>query len=696
MNLGRLTNHLAGTVACALSLAISAPTRLIAQVSSDTLPGDSATVLPTLVVTGARAELGGAAAPLPASELSGDELRLETSVSIARVLERLPGLRMLSTGEQVGKPVVRGLSGPRVLVLDNGLRLEDQSWSDEDGPSVDARLADRIEVIRGPASVLYGSDAIGGVVNVLPAPVPRAKTGELLGGVRTELYGASNNAETGLIVGAAGARGRTGGRLTLIGRRAADLHTPGGELPNSGFSALDGEAAVALHGSTGSTTLRYTRSGGEFKLLEAGGPGAVDNPEKEQGGPARKLSDDRLQVAAAYGLARARVEAKAQWQRHWIAEQSSEAPAPGGGTEEGRVFDLALSTWTADLLVHHTLGTRIGSTVGLSGMSQRNDTRGPVPLVPDATVRGAGLFALERVDLGRWAVLAGVRGEVRWVRPDGVTPGLTATARDFSNVTADLGAVFRPVAGLALAANAGRAWRAPNLFELFADGPRLGEARFDRGDPTLRAETSLNLDLGVRWEQGPVQGEVAAYRNRVDDYIFGAPTAEFQDSLRVFRYSQTDANLTGFEAEVRADVLPRLVVGGRIDYTIGTDDRSAQPLPLIPPVRGVVEAELHSLDFGWFKQGRVGAELELVGHQGRLGTYLLPESGVTVADVPTDGYALLGLEATGTRSIGGRRLTAAIRIRNLLDTKYRDYLSRYKEFAFNPGRNVSLRVGLDL
>jgi iron complex outermembrane recepter protein len=193
-----------------------------------------------------------------------------------------------------------------------------------------------------------------------------------------------------------------------------------------------------------------------------------------------------------------------------------------------------------------------------------------------------------------------------------------------------------------------------------------------------------------------VRGEVAAYRNRINDYIFGAPTAEFQDSLRVFRYGQTDANLIGFEAEVRADVLTRLALGGQIDYTRGTDARSEQPLPLIPPVRGAIQADLRSLDFGWFKQGRVGVELELVAHQGRLGAYLLPGTGLTVADVPTNGYALLGLDAAGTRSIGGRRLTAAIRIRNLLDTRYRDYLSRYKEFAFNPGRNVSLRVGLDL
>src|SRR5207245_6728501 len=110
--------------------------------------------------------------PLPTAELAGERLRREHEVSLAHALDGLPGVRTLSTGEQVGKPIIRGLTGPRVLVLDNGERLEDYSWSDEDGPSVDARLAERVELIRGPASVLYGSDAIGGVINVIPKEVP--------------------------------------------------------------------------------------------------------------------------------------------------------------------------------------------------------------------------------------------------------------------------------------------------------------------------------------------------------------------------------------------------------------------------------------------------------------------------------------------------------------------------------------------
>jgi len=657
-----------------------------------------AALLAPVTVTATRDPIDPRESPLPASELSGDALRRSVSVSLARAVETLPGLRTLSTGEQIGKPVIRGLAGSRVLVLENGLRLEDYSWSDEDGPSVDARLADRVEVIRGPASVLYGSDAVGGVINVLPADLPRAEAGHTVSRFRSELFGSSNNTEGGALVGFEGARGGLGARATLLGRTAGDLHTPDGELGNTGFSALNGELAVGLSGSSGGASLRYSRYGGEFKLLEAGGPGATGAGEEdeEEGGPERKLSDDRVQLDASRLLGGLRLEAKAQWERHWIAENSDEAPAPDGGTEEGRVFDLLLNTGSFDLLLHHTLGSRASGTVGVSGMLQDNDSRGPEALVPDARIRSGAVFGLERVDLGRWSLLAGARADLRGVDAD-ATPalGLPATSHDYTAVTGDLGAAFRMTPALTLTANGGRAWRSPNLFELFADGPRLGEARFEIGDTTLGPETSVNLDVGVRWEGRRVRAEVDAFRTRIDDFIFGAPTTELRDSLRVFRYGRTDATLIGGELRASTDLLPHLMAGGQVEYVRGTDadDRS---LPDIPPVRGIVEAELHELPIGWLHRARLGVELELVGGQHRVPSYQLSGSGATVFDLPTDGYTLVGLEVGGEHVVAGRRLTLAARVRNLTNTEYRDYLSRYKTFAFNPGRDVSVRIGWEL
>src|SRR5213592_903307 len=246
-----------------------------------------------ITVTAARAPLANLSSPLPVASLGPDALRREQSVSLAHALAALPGVRVLGTGEQIGKPVIRGMTGARVLVLEDGSRLEDYSWSDEDGPSVDARFAERVEVIRGPASVLYGSDALGGVVNVIPADLPDAAGGPGFLRSGLEVSGATNNAELGGALRVEGASGRLGWRATAIGRHAADLHTPGGKLDNTGFGALSGEAAVGLWGSRGGAGLRYARYGGEFKLLEANGPPA---PATGEAGPERKLADDRVQL----------------------------------------------------------------------------------------------------------------------------------------------------------------------------------------------------------------------------------------------------------------------------------------------------------------------------------------------------------------------------------------------------------------
>src|SRR3989454_260130 len=327
-----------------------------------------------VTVTATRAPLDVFSSPLPTEALSEDRLRRAQSVSLAHALAELPGINALSTGQQIGKPVIRGLAGPRVLVLEDGSRLEDYSWSDEDGPSVDARLAQRVEVIRGPASVLYGSDALGGVVNVIPEELPDANGGPRAMHTGFEISRASNNAELEGAARVEGASGGWGWRLFGIGRFASSLHTPVGELDNTGFSAISGEAAVGTRGARGTTTLRYTRYGGEFKLLEAKGPATG-----ETGGPERKLSDDRMQLAGDYPLGGVRLETKAQWQRHSLLEVSDTGTSPSGAPLEGTAFDLLLNTLTLDVLAHHTVGTRIRGTLGVSGFHQTNDTRGRIP-----------------------------------------------------------------------------------------------------------------------------------------------------------------------------------------------------------------------------------------------------------------------------------------------------------------------------
>ncbi|HVH68219.1 MAG TPA: TonB-dependent receptor [Gemmatimonadales bacterium] len=632
-----------------------------------------------VTVTATRSPHEALSSPLATEALAEDRLRRAQSVSLAHALSDLPGINALTTGQQIGKPIIRGLAGPRVLVLADGSRLEDYSWSDEDGPSVDARVAERLEVIRGPASVLYGSDALGGVVNVIPEELPEASEGPSAPRTGFELSGASNNAELDGAARVEGASGRWGWRLFGIGRFASSLHTPAGELDNTGFSALSGEAAAGRRSARGSTTLRYTRYGGEFKLLEAEGPASG-----QEGGPERKLSDDRVQLATDYVLGRVRLETKAQWQRHSLIEVADTGTGAGGTPLEGTTFDLLLNTLTVDVLAHHAAGPRPHGTLGASGFYQINDTRGPIPLVPDAHIRSGALFAFEEAAFGPVSVLAGGRVDVRRLTADSnATLRLSPQVRDYTALSGTLGVVYRPVASTALTANVGRAFRAPTLFELFSNGPHLGEARYEIGDAGLKAEVGTNVDVAVRWQGARVRAELTGYRNAIGRFIYITPTDSFvavtpTDSLRVYRYQQADARLLGGEAMVELQVVSPLTLHVRADAVRGTNQATREALPLIPPARAALGAEV--------RHGRayIGSEVEVVTRQTRLNPL----------DIPTEGYSLLNLSAGFVRPLFGRVCHVDLAVRNATNVSYRSFLSRYKEFALDPGRNVILRASL--
>ncbi|HMA41178.1 MAG TPA: TonB-dependent receptor [Gemmatimonadales bacterium] len=649
----------------------------------------SAVQLDAVTVTATRAPADPLSSPLPTATLGAAELAREYRVSLAHALEAVAGVRALTTGGEIGKPVIRGLTGARVLVLGDGNRLEDYSWSDEDGPSVETRLADRVEVIRGPASVLYGSDALGGVVNVIPEDVPDAQRHTpVRGGV--DAYFATNNHELGSALHASGATGGVGFLAGLVGRHSEALHTPVAELENTGFTALSGEAAAGTQGEWGKATARFTHYGGEFHLLEAD-TGSLPPPPPVGGkeeGPVRKLTDDRLQLGGTIPAGRLRLEAKGQWQRHWLAETVEGDTA---AAEKG--FDLLLNTTSLDLLAHHGAGARVSGTVGTSAYYQSSATRGDEPLVPGARAEGAAAFAFEQVTLGpRWSALAGARVDLRRLDADSNTDlGVGDQRRDYTAWSGDVGLVFRPAAEIAVAANVGRAWRPPTLFELFTNGPHPGEARFEIGQADLVPEAGLNLDLSIRWQAERVRGEMAGFSNTIDHYIYIAPTGTrtcpdpaivcaAQDSLSVYRYAQADARLLGGEASLEVAAGSAIALSARVDFVRGERRDNQEPLPQIPPLRAKLGAEWHR------GTGGAGVDVDLVARQTRLSPF----------DQGTAGYGLLDLFGSFEPRLGPRAFRVEVQVKNVLNTSYRDFLSRYKAFALNPGRNIVLRVGTEL
>ena len=548
-----------------------------------------------------------------------------------------------------------------MLVLENGSRLEDYSWSDEDGPSVETAFVRRVELIRGPASVLYGSDAVGGVINVIPAALPDAAGGP--GFLRTgfTLSAASNNIELAPGAQVEGARGNMGWRVAAIGRHASNLHTPAGELDNTGFGAFNGEAAAGWRWPSGSSlSARVVHYGGEFKLLEA------NAPPGETGGPERKAGDERVQITGQRPWGHWRLEAKAQVQRHSLIEIADDSTG-----KESEQFNLLLQTGSLDLLLHHG-----GTTFGITTVSQHNDATGREPIVPNASTLSGAAFAFQQWSpgSGRWTLLAGLRADARRLSADrNDSLGVVAQDRNSRAWSGNAGVVFSPASGLSLSLNVGRAWRAPTLFELFANGPHIGEARYERGDSTLKPETSRGVDLGVRWSGRRARFEVAAYHNRLSDFLYITPTAVFIDSLRVYQYGQSQAEMLGGEALVEAEVARGLVARGRVEAVRGTNLTSHEPLPLLPPRRATI-------GFGW--RDRFSIDVD---------AYARPDRPNPL-DIPTAGYALVHLGAGADVRLFGRPMRLDIALRNAMNQRYRSFLSRYKEFAFDPGRNLIVRL----
>jgi outer membrane receptor protein involved in Fe transport len=637
----------------------------------------SALRLAPVTVTAARKPTDPMDSPMPVGDVAADVLRRDASVSLAHALDGTVGVRDITTGQQVGTPVIRGLSGPSVLVLDNGLRLEDYSWSTEDGPSVDPRTADNVEVIRGPASLMYGSNALGGVMNVINPAVPNAIGISPFVHAGAEIYGATNNNEYGGILRLEGADGAFGWMATGIGRKAGNFQTPSGnpetptgDIYDTGYDALNGNIAVGLTGEKSSGTLRFEHYGGNFGLLD--GPPV---PDDNTSGPLRKLQDNRVQAAGNFIT---------------LIEVVGDSRV---GNDQPPI-DLYLNTFTADVALHQQQSQWLTGTVGVSGMYQTNSTSGVDPLVPDATTYDAALFAFENMTKGQWSFLAGVRGDLGQVHAQANEDlDLTAQSHSQNAVTGDVGAVYRPVPQLAFSVNVGRAYQAPTLLQYFANGPLPAEGQYLIGLPTAVPQVTLDLDAGVRWESPKFKAELSLYRNSVDNYLFVQATGDSIavpndagccDTLPIYQTKQTShATLTGLDLSAEWAAMPILTIRGRFDLVNGENDAIHSPLPLIPPQRGDLEVELHTADT---RMMYVSVGTHIVAAQTRLAAF----------DVPEPAYTIFEMGAGISRMLGGRMYSLDIRCTNLTDVTYTDYLSRYKTFAYAPSRNVIFRLSMPI
>lgn len=610
-------------------------------------------------------------APQPIAVLDSEALRTAQRPTLGETLASLPGVRNWSTGAGIGKPIIRGLGSNRVLVLADGQRVDGQQWGDEHGPNVGTEDAERVEVIRGPASVLYGSDALGGVINVVTPALPDAigKRGFTSGRLGLG-YGSNHTAPEGAFR-FEGASGGFGFRGAFNGLSSEDIRTPAGTLFNSGYETYGGGAAAGYRAGWGSVSVEYAGRNERVEIHE-------DPEEEPDYSGYQRIADDRVKAMLNLPISgTSRLEVMTGWERN----NRREFEAAG---EDDIELGLLSTTLTGTAHLHHVLGS-FGGILGVSGLGNRFEKYGEETLVPNSTSGGVGLYLFEHVATGRWNFSLGARYDYRRLEvEDDDELGILAQTRTWNSVTGNLGALYRVSEPVALVLNVGRGFRAPSTFELFSDGIHEGTVRYERGNPDLRNETSLNTDLALRVQSGRLSAEVGGFVNAIQDYIYPDPTGETDpgSGYQIYDYTQGDARLAGLEASAEYHPVEALHLRVGVDYVRGQNTALDQPLPFMPPFR-------FSYGLRWEGQGR-GALSGLYADVG--GETHAEQTNLDPEDYAPPGYTVLNLGVGATLGLGRTPLTLDLQVRNLFDTEYTSFLSRYKLYAPDPGRNVVLRA----
>lgn len=612
-----------------------------------------------------------------------DQLAVAPSAGIGDLLSGTPGLRSSAFAPGASRPVIRGLSGPRVQVLTNGVGLIDaSSISPDHQVASDPAESGRIEIIRGPSTLIYGGAAIGGVVNIMDGRIPeQAPDPRLEGQMSTQV----SSVDQGLSVGGHANLGL--GRFVLhvdgMRRETDDYQIPApalsrrlaqaegltrvetAVLPNSASRVESWGVGGSYVGDTGFFGLSYVDTRSTYGVVAE--PTVFIQLQQRRydlrgqydfaGGPFRS-------VRAAYGHA------------DYTHTEFEDVAVPG------TVF--ASNGWEArtDLIQRQRGGWN--GAIGLQALNRHFQATGEEAYVPTTSITERGGYVVQRLDLGRFGFEGGLRFDQRRLE---ATPlgSLTPLSLSFDNWSASGSISYRPVRGVFLGISLARNARAPSEVELFADGLHVATAAYERGDPSLRNEEVTTLEGTLHLDRGRLSGDLHIYASHYDGFIDARDTGTnvsvtdggHTETFPVFAYVQTGADFRGFEAQAAYEVWQdgdrQLALEGSADLVKADTDLG--PAARIPPYS--VTARLR------YGSDPVDAHLE-VRHVGT-------QTDIAAFELPTDGYTLVNLFGAW-RPSGETGLTLFAEARNLFNAEAREHVSFLKDIAPMPGRNVRLGV----
>ena len=607
-----------------------------------------------------------------ALELSGRALARSMGSSVASTLSGEPGVSQRFGGPAATMPVIRGLTGDRILVLQDGERAGDLASSAADhGVSVDPLAAQRIEVVRGPASLLYGNNALGGVVNVVSNDIPSVVPSHLEGYIASQGESVTpGGAISGGITTGLGAKGA----LTLRGslRELGALRTGGGVT-------LDGTDSRARNATVGYGFVGARSTAGVAVRLYDFNYGLPSEPTDPEAGvrlDGRRVGiSGRTSMQLGVGALRdVKLDATSQDYSHNEIE-----PDGAVGT------NFQLRTQTLNALARTSFGRMTGA-VGLQGLFKQYEATGEEALTPAANSTGLGVFLFQEMALGpvadaesRPSVLVGARWDTyRIASRTGEAkfgPGRTSTV---GNASGSLGVSVPLNERLSLSGSVARAFRAPTVEELYSNGLHAAAGSYDVGNPDLKAEQSVGAEVVMRVRSARVTSQVAAYVNSIANYVtpqIVGDTVVDAELVPLNRFTQADARLVGAEASVEAH-FGRAIVASLMGDVVRGEFTAGGALPFIPPAR--VGAGLR-----WESRGRfISGDVRHGFAQDRV-------TGGDV-DVATDAYTLVNLSVGQQWLLSNVLHQLTLRADNVADARFFDAASRIKRFAANPGRNVTL------
>jgi iron complex outermembrane receptor protein len=621
--------------------------------------------------------------PQAVTTLSGQELSRHISSSVAETLSEEPGIAVRYNGPAATSPIIRGLQGERVLVLQDGDRASDLSSAAPDhGVSIDPLTAERVEVVRGPASLLYGNQALGGVVNVISNDIPTSIPTHIDGYFATQLE--SVNPGGGVAGGVTIPVSQGFALVARGGGRHTDPLKEGGgtELINSFYKNYYGIGGFGFGTNRATGGIIYRGYKFDYGLPSDGAEFA-------------KIDGKRNEVVARTDFTTGnpfvnsvRIGGTAQWYSH------AEIDMESGNTNTS----FNLKTQTADLLARTHFGA-VSGALGASGLFKQYAALGDEALTPAANSNGLGAFFFQELALANTHGDMDARvpklqfgGRFDSYRID-IKPGdpkfdQFVGKRNFDLFSGSVGVnvPLGPVVTGAL--SAARAFRAPSVEELSSNAFHEAEGAYDFGNPNLQSEINQGVEAILRMETRRVSGQFSAFYNGIQNYITPNIVGDTvivgdagPETVPLNRISQADAVLRGAEGRLEAEVVPNVVLGAMGDVVRGEFKDSKVPLPFMPAARLGAEVRYDNAKLS------AGAQYRHAFAQNRVPPAV---SADDPAGLATDAYDLLNLSLGYNLVLRGQVNSITFRVDNVLDERYVDATSRLKTFAFNPGRNFAL------